>query len=192
MIKNTKSLQEQLDSEKEHHCKAESKLHHLQKEDKGKGKQREVSASCKWCEWESISNSDIAEQLLSKTSRKQRCNTGALDVPPRGMTAFPDAEPMGVGPHMVLPPVGSEQLALEIMVPTMTVIESELYSIFLSISPIFPAVLQPLFSLLPVMVRLLPYLVLEWKQRTFAARANNGHCDLSLHVILNIVDKLVS
>ena len=71
------------------------------------------------------------------------------------------------------------------------VIESELYSIFLSISPIFPAVLHPLFSLLPVMVRLFPYLVPERNQRTFAARANNGHCDLSLHVILNIVDKLV-
>ena len=28
-VKNDKSLQEQLDSEKEHHCKAESELHDL-------------------------------------------------------------------------------------------------------------------------------------------------------------------
>ena len=73
-----------------------------------------------------------------------------------------------------------------------SVIDSGLSNIFPSISPIFPAFLQPLFSLLPVMVRLLPYLVPERNQRTFAAQANNGHCDLSLHVILNIVDKLVS
>ena len=72
------------------------------------------------------------------------------------------------------------------------VIKSDLSSIFPSISLIFPAVLHPFFSLLPVMVRLLPYLVPEWNQRTFAAWVNNGHCDLSLHVILNIVDKLVS
>ena len=45
VIKNAKSLQEQLDSEKECCCKEESELHHLQKEDKNKGKQREVSAS---------------------------------------------------------------------------------------------------------------------------------------------------
>ena len=45
VIKNAKLLQEQLDSEKEHCCKAESKLHHLRKEDKNKGKQREIPAS---------------------------------------------------------------------------------------------------------------------------------------------------
>ena len=52
VIKNTKLLQEQLDSEKEHHRKAESKLHHLWKEDRSKGKQREVFASHEWYEWE--------------------------------------------------------------------------------------------------------------------------------------------
>ena len=74
-IKNTKSLQEQLYSKKECHCKAESELHHLQKEGKSKGKQREVSATCKWWEWKSAMDSDIAEQTLSKTSRKQRAMT---------------------------------------------------------------------------------------------------------------------
>ena len=108
-IKNTKSLQEQLDSKKECHRKAESELHHLWKEGKNKEKQREGSATCKWCEWESATDSDIAEQTLSKTSRKRwRHNTGAPDFPPRGMVEFPNAEPMEVGPHMVLPPVGSE------------------------------------------------------------------------------------
>ena len=68
-VKNTKSLQEQLDSEKERCCKAESELHDLQKEVKGKGKQKETSASTtrEWCEWESASDSDIAEQMLSKS-----------------------------------------------------------------------------------------------------------------------------
>ena len=66
VIKNTKSLQEQLDSKKECCHKTESKLHHLQKEGKGKGKQREVSATCKWHEWESIMDSDIAVLLFVK------------------------------------------------------------------------------------------------------------------------------
>ena len=81
MIKNSKSLQEQLDSKKERHSKAESKLHHLWKEDKSKGKQRETpaSTSCEWHEWESALDSDIAEQTLRKSSRKRRrCDTGAL------------------------------------------------------------------------------------------------------------------
>ena len=64
------------------------------------------------------------------------------------------------------------------------VINSDLSTIFPGISPIFPAVLHPLFSLLPVIVRLFPYLVPEWNQRTFATRVNNRHCDLSLHVFL--------
>ena len=57
-VKNTKSLQEQLDSEKECHRKAESELHDLQKEVKGKGKQKEISASTtrEWHEWESTSD----------------------------------------------------------------------------------------------------------------------------------------
>ena len=55
MGKNTKSLEEQLDSEKECRHKAESELHNLWKEVKGKGKQKETSASTthKWREWES-------------------------------------------------------------------------------------------------------------------------------------------
>ena len=41
-VKNAKSLQEQLDSEKERCRKAESELHDLRKEVKGKGKQKEM------------------------------------------------------------------------------------------------------------------------------------------------------
>ena len=69
------------------------------------------------------SDSNIAEQTLSKSSRKQqRCDTGALDVPPGGLTEFPDAEPMELGPHMVLPPVRSvEQAVPEPVVPAATV-----------------------------------------------------------------------
>ena len=72
-VKNAKSLQEQLDSEKECHRKAESELHDLRKEVKGKGKQKETSASTspEWGEWESASDSDIAEQMLSKSLRKR-------------------------------------------------------------------------------------------------------------------------
>ena len=71
-VKNAKSLQEQLDSEKERRRKAEAELHNLWKEVKGKGKQKETSASStrEWREWESASDSDIAEQTLSKSSRK--------------------------------------------------------------------------------------------------------------------------
>ena len=71
-VKNVKSLQEQLDSKKERRRKVESELHDLQKEVKGKGKQKETSASMtgEWREWESASDSDIAEHLLSKSSRK--------------------------------------------------------------------------------------------------------------------------
>ena len=52
VVKNVKSLQEQLDSEKERRRKAEFELHDLQKEVKGKGKQKETSASMtrKWRE----------------------------------------------------------------------------------------------------------------------------------------------
>ena len=84
-VKNVKSLQEQLDSEKERRRKAESKLHDLQKEVKGKGKQKETSASTtrEWCEWESTLDSDIAEQTLNKSSRKrQRHDTGPPDIQP--------------------------------------------------------------------------------------------------------------
>ena len=72
MVKNAKSLQEQLDSKKERHRKVESELHNLRKEVKGKGKQKETSASTtrKWHEWESTLDSDIAKQTLSKSSRK--------------------------------------------------------------------------------------------------------------------------
>ena len=40
---------------------------------------------------------------------------------------------------------------------------------------IFPMILHPFFPLLPVLARLLPYLVPEGDQCTFAARANNEH-----------------
>ena len=121
-IKNSKSLQEQLDYKKERCCKVESELYHLQKEDKNKGKQREGSATHKWREWESATDFDIAEQTLSKTSRKRQCHdTGMLDVPPRGMVEFPNTEPMEVGPHMMLPSVGSGHQAPETMVPTTTI-----------------------------------------------------------------------
>ena len=43
-VKNAKLLQEQLDSKKERRRKAESELHNLRKEVKGKGKQKETSA----------------------------------------------------------------------------------------------------------------------------------------------------
>ena len=125
-VKNAKSLQEQLDSEKERCRKAESELHDLQKEVKGKGKQKETSASttCEWREWESTSDSDIAEQTLSKSSRKRRRHdTGPPDVQPGGMMEFPDAEPMELGPHTVLPPVGSvTQAAPKPVVPAAMVI----------------------------------------------------------------------
>ena len=60
---------------------------------------------------------------LSKSSRKQRRHdTGGLDVPPGGLTEFPDAEPIELGPHMVLPPVVSvEQVVPEPVVPATTV-----------------------------------------------------------------------
>ena len=83
-VKNAKSLQEQLDSEKECRRKAESELHDLRKEVKGKGKQKETSASstCEGREWESASDSDMAEQTLSKSSRKRRwrCKGAVLPV----------------------------------------------------------------------------------------------------------------
>ena len=104
-----KSLQEQLASEKEHRRKAESELHDLQKEVKGKGKQKKTSASTtrEWREWESALDSDIAEQTLSKSSRKRpRHDTGPPDVQPGGMTEFPDAEPMELGPIRCSPQSG--------------------------------------------------------------------------------------
>ena len=125
-VKNARSLQEQLDSEKEHRRKAESELHDLRKEVKGKGKQKETSASMsrKWREWESASDSDIAEQTLSKSLRKrQRCDTGAPDVPSGDIPELPDMELVELGPHTVLPPVGSStQVAPEPVMPAVTVI----------------------------------------------------------------------
>ena len=125
-VKNAKSLQEKLDSKKERRCKAESELHDLRKEVKGKEKQKETSASTtrEWREWESASDSDMAEQTLSKSSRKRRQrDTGPPDIQPGGMMEFPDAEPMELGPHMVLPPVGSApQAAPELVVPAATVL----------------------------------------------------------------------
>ena len=72
---------------------------------------------------ESASDSDIAEQTLSKSSRKRRRrDTEAPDVPPGGLPEFPDTEPMELGPHTVLPPVGSvEQAVPEPVVPAATV-----------------------------------------------------------------------
>ena len=68
-------------------------------------------------------DSDIAEQTLSKTSRKQQCHdTGMPDILPGGMIAFPNAEPMEVSPHEVLPPGESEKQVPETAVPTMTVV----------------------------------------------------------------------
>ena len=120
-VKNAKSLQEQLDSKKERRCKAESELHDLQKEVKGKGKQKETSAltTHKWLEWESASDSDIAEQTLSKSLRKQRRHdTGAPDVPSGDLPELPETKPIELGPHTVLPPVGSvTQAAPEPVVP---------------------------------------------------------------------------
>ena len=125
-VKNAKSLQEQLDSEKECRRKVESELHDLHKEVKGKRKQKETSASTtrEWREWESASDSDMAEQMLSKSSRKRRRrDTGPPDDRPGGMTEFPYAEPMELGPHMVLPPVGSVPQAVpEPVVPAATVL----------------------------------------------------------------------
>ena len=46
-----------------------------------------------------------------------------LDILPSRMIAFPNAKPMEVGPHTVLPPVGSEQQVLGTTVPTMTVVQ---------------------------------------------------------------------
>ena len=71
-VKKAKSLQEQLDSKKKRRRKAESELHDIRKEVKGKGKQKETSASStrEWREWESASDSDMAEQMLSKSLRK--------------------------------------------------------------------------------------------------------------------------
>ena len=122
-VKNTKSLQEQLNSEKECRCKVESELYHPQKEDKNKGKQREVSASREWCEWESASDSDIAEQQLSKTSRKQQQrDTGTPDIPYGRRIAFPDAEPKEMGPSTELLPIWSEPKAPDTMVPIVTTV----------------------------------------------------------------------
>ena len=124
-VKNAKSLQEQLDSKKERRRKAESELQDLWKEVKGKGKQKETSASTsrEWPEWESASDSDIAEQTLSKSSRKRRrCDTGAPDVPSGDIPELPDMEPVELGPHTVLPPVrSSTQEAPEPVVPAVMV-----------------------------------------------------------------------
>ena len=67
-VKNVKSLEKQLDSKREHRCKAKSELHVLRKEVKGKGKQKETFASTthEWCEWESASDSDIASRCSAK------------------------------------------------------------------------------------------------------------------------------
>ena len=95
---------------KERRHKAESELHDLQKDVKGKGKQKDTSASTsrEWREWESTSDCDIAEQMLSKSSRKrQRCDTGAPDVFSGDIPELPNMEPVELGPHTVLPPVGS-------------------------------------------------------------------------------------
>ena len=111
-VQNAKSLKDQLDSEKERHCKAEEELKTLRKE--GKGKQKETSAqeTREWREWESTTDSEMAEKTLSKSSRKRRCrDTGPPDVEPGGLTELPDAEPIKLGPHTVLPPVGSETQA---------------------------------------------------------------------------------
>ena len=57
-------------------------------------------------------DSEMAEKTLSKSSRKRRCrDTGPPDVEPGGLTELPDAEPIKLGLHTVLPPVGSEMQA---------------------------------------------------------------------------------
>ena len=77
-VKNAKSLQEQLDSEKECHRKAESKLHDPRKEVKGKGKQKETSASstCEWREWESEDQdrtASVAPSVQHQCCRIPKC-----------------------------------------------------------------------------------------------------------------------
>ena len=44
------------------------------------------------------------------------------DVPPGEIIEFPEAEPMEVGPHIVLPLVGSEQQVPETTVPAVTIV----------------------------------------------------------------------
>ena len=69
-------------------------------------------------------DSDIAEQMLSKSSRKQqRHDTRVPDVPSGGLPEFPNTEPMEMGPHTVLPHVGSVAQAVpEPVVPAAMVI----------------------------------------------------------------------
>ena len=61
--------------------------------------------------------------MLSKALRKQwRCNTGTPDIPYGGMIAFPDAEPMEMGPGVELPPIGSEEQAPSPTVPVASIV----------------------------------------------------------------------
>ena len=74
-VKNAKSLQEQLDSKKECRRKAESELHDLRKEVKGKRKQKETSASTsRKC----VSGSPLQTlTLLSRRSARAQGNDDA-------------------------------------------------------------------------------------------------------------------
>ena len=108
-VKNAMSLQEQLDSQKEHRRKAESKLHDLRKEVKGKGKQKETSASmsCKWREWESTSDSDIAEKTLSKSSRDGPATQVCQTFPQGTYLSSPTWNPSSWG-HIQCPPLSGQ------------------------------------------------------------------------------------
>ena len=63
-VKNAKSLKDRLDSEKERRRKADDELKTLRKE--GTGKQKETSAheTREWREWESATDSEMAEKTL--------------------------------------------------------------------------------------------------------------------------------
>ena len=64
--------------------------------------------TCKFWEWESASDSDIAEDnSLSGSSWKWwRCDIPALELLSRGTIPFPDSEPVEVGPGHVLSLIG--------------------------------------------------------------------------------------
>ena len=112
--KSIKALEVKIFSEKDCCCKVETKqfelemeLDNLQKEVKTLGKHKASPVSHEWCEWDSELDSDTAEKLLSKGSRKQqRCDHTAPELPARGMIPFPNAPPMDVGPGNVLSLIG--------------------------------------------------------------------------------------
>ena len=59
-------------------------------------------------------DSDIAERLLSKPSRKwQRCNHTAPKLPTKGMISLPDTTPMDSRPGYILPLIGFTKVSEE-------------------------------------------------------------------------------